>query len=235
MVKKKLQRFADMDTFSNVVQPAFDEVFGKDYHLKGNWNRRFFKNDNPVVLELGCGKGEYTTGLARRFPEKNFIGIDIKGSRMWKGARTALVERLDNVAFLRTHIEMISSFFGEDEIDEIWITFPDPQLKKKRKRLTSSRFLNTYAGFLKKDGVVHLKTDSTVLYQYTIGLVRFNQMRVKTNTRDLYHSGIDSDILGIQTFYERQFLDQGMKITYICFELPDGKKIEEPAEEEPAG
>jgi tRNA (guanine-N7-)-methyltransferase len=235
MVKKKLQRFADMETFSNVVQPAFDGVFGKDYHLKGNWNRLFFKNENPIVLELGCGKGEYTTGLARRFPNKNFIGIDIKGSRMWKGARTALAEHLGNVAFLRTHIEMISSFFGVDEIDEIWITFPDPQLKKKRKRLTSPRFLNTYEGFLKKHGLVHLKTDSTVLYQYTIDLAKLNQLPVKINTRDLYHSGIDSDILGIQTFYERQFLDQGMKITYLCFELSDGKKIEEPVEEESAG
>jgi tRNA (guanine-N7-)-methyltransferase len=235
MVKKKLQRFTDMETFSNVVQPAFNEVFGKDYHLKGNWNRLFFKNENPIVLELGCGKGEYTIGLARRFPKMNFIGIDIKGSRMWKGARTALSEHLDNVAFLRTHIEMIHSFFGENEIEAIWVTFPDPQLKKKRKRLTSSRFLNTYGGFLKKGGLVHLKTDSTVLYQYTIDLAKFNRLPVKINTRDLYHSGIDSDILGIQTFYERQFLDQGMKITYLCFELSDGKKIEEPAEEEPAG
>jgi tRNA (guanine-N7-)-methyltransferase len=235
MVKKKLQRFAEMETFHNVIQPAFDEVFGKDFHLKDNWNRRIFNNENPIVLELGCGKGEYTTGLARRFPKKNFIGIDIKGSRMWKGARTALAEHLDNVAFLRTHIEMISSFFSAGEIDEIWITFPDPQIKKKRKRLTSSRFLNTYAGFLKKGGLVHLKTDSMVLYQYTVGLVKFNQLTVKINTRDLYHSGIDSDILGIQTFYERQFLDKGMKITYLCFELSDGKKIEEPPGEESAG
>jgi tRNA (guanine-N7-)-methyltransferase len=235
MVKKKLQRFVEMETFPNVVQPAFDEVFGKDYRLKGNWNRLFFNNDNPIVLELGCGKGEYTTGLARRFPGKNFIGIDIKGSRMWKGARTALASHLENVAFLRTHIEMIQSFFGTDEIEEIWITFPDPQLKKKRKRLTSARFLNTYGNFLKKGGLIHLKTDSPVLYQYTIDLARLNKLTVKINTRDLYHSGIESDILGIQTFYERQFLDQGMKITYLCFELPDGKKIEEPPEEEPAG
>jgi len=235
MVKKKLQRFADMVTFSNVIQPAFEEVFGKDYHLKGSWNRLFFKNDNPIVLELGCGKGEYTTGLARRFSKKNFIGIDIKGSRMWKGARTALAEHLDNVAFLRTHIEMIHSFFGENEIEEIWITFPDPQLKKKRKRLTSPRFLNTYGGFLIKGGLIHLKTDNTILYQYTIDVARFNQLPVMINTRDLYHSGIDSDILGIQTFYERQFLDQGMKITYLCFELLHGKSIEEPPEEEQAG
>lgn len=235
MVKKKLQRFAEMETFPNVIQPAFDEVFGKDYHLKGNWNRKFFKNENPVVLELGCGKGEYTTGLARRFPQKNFIGIDIKGSRMWKGARTALAGHLENVAFLRTHIEMISSFFGADEIDEIWITFPDPQLKKKRKRLTSSRFLNTYGSFLKKRGLIHLKTDNTVLYQYTLDLARFNELPVNINTRDLYHSGIDSDILGIQTFYERQFLDKGMKITYLCFELINGKKVEDQPDEEPAG
>jgi tRNA (guanine-N7-)-methyltransferase len=230
MVKKKLQRFAEMKTFPNVIQPAFDEVFGIDYHLKNYWNRHQFKNHNPIVLELGCGKGEYTTGLARHFPQKNFIGIDIKGARIWRGAKTALSDHLENVAFLRTHIELIHSFFGEGEVDEIWLTFPDPQLKKKRKRLTSPRFLNTYAGFLKNGGLIHLKTDSRVLYEYTLDLVQQNNLQIRLHTTDLYHSGIENDILGIRTFYERQFLDQGMKITYLCFELPYGKTIEEPQE-----
>jgi tRNA (guanine-N7-)-methyltransferase len=232
MAKKKLQRFADMETFPHVVQPLFEDVFGKDYKLKNNWKKDFFRNDNPVVLELGCGKGEYTVGLARRFPSKNFIGIDIKGSRMWKGARMALAEKLANVGFLRTRIELIGSFFGAGEVDEIWITFPDPQLKKKRKRLTSARFLNTYSNFLKENGRIHLKTDSTVLYQYTYELAKYNQLPLHVHTRDLYHSGLETDILGIQTFYERQFLDKGMKITYLSFELLYGKKVEENPEED---
>ena len=231
MAKKKLARFAELETFPNVIQPRFNEVFGREYHLKGSWNRCQFRNDNPIVLELGCGKGEYTTGLARRFPGKNFIGIDIKGSRIWKGARTALADQLGNVAFLRTHIEMIRSFFGKDEVDEIWLTFPDPQLKKKRKRLTSSRFLNTYGSFLKKGGLIHLKTDSQILYQYTLDLARHNNLPVRIHTRDLYHSGIESDSLGIQTFYERRFLDRGMKINYLCIELSNEKTIEEPVED----
>jgi tRNA (guanine-N7-)-methyltransferase len=232
MAKKKLQRFAEMETFPNVIQPAFDEVFGKDYALKGHWKRQLFKNENPIVLELGCGKGEYTTGLARRFPGINFIGIDIKGSRMWRGATTALSEHLGNVFFLRTHIELIRSFFGNAEVDEIWLTFPDPQLKKKRKRLTSPRFLNTYAGFLKNGGLIHLKTDSLELYQYTLELARQNNLHIRMHSSDLYHSGIESDVLGIQTFYERQFLEQGMKITYLCFELSHGKPIEEPEKDQ---
>jgi tRNA (guanine-N7-)-methyltransferase len=157
MVKKKLQRFAEMETFTNVLQPEFNESFRKDHVVKGQWNKLHFDNEHPIVLELGCGKGEYTTGLARRFPQKNFIGIDIKGSRIWRGAHTALQENLKNVRFLRTHIEIINSFFGRDEVDEIWVTFPDPQLKKKRKRLTSSRFLSYYSQFLRNNGIIHLK------------------------------------------------------------------------------
>ena len=232
MVKKKMERFAEMETFPNVIQPAFEEVFRKDYPIKGKWNNQIFRNDNPIVLELGCGKGEYTTGLASRFPGKNFIGIDIKGSRIWRGAKTALSERLANVAFLRTRIEMIHSFFGRDEVDEIWLTFPDPQLKKKRKRLTSPRFLNTYGSFLKDGGLIHLKTDSLVLYEYTLDLVRHNNLRIITHSQDLYHSAIDNEILSIQTFYERQFLDQGMKVRYLCFVLPHGKTIEEPEQDQ---
>jgi tRNA (guanine-N7-)-methyltransferase len=232
MTKKKLQRFAEMETFSNVIQPGFEEVFRKDFHLKGLWNHRWFRNGNPVVLELGCGKGEYTVGLARRFPGKNFMGVDIKGSRMWKGACTALQEKLGNAMFLRTHIELINSFFGPGEVDEIWLMFPDPQLKKKRKRLTSSRFLNNYTRFLKNNGKIHLKTDNDVLYRYTLDLATFNGFRIRFQTDDLYNSGFSNDILDIKTFYEQQFLDKGMKINYLCFELPHEKAIKEPADEE---
>ena len=154
--------------------------------LKGQWNRQLFHNSHPIVLELGCGKGEYTVGLAREFPEKNFIGVDIKGSRIWRGARTALQDNLTNVRFLRTHIELINSFFGPGEVDEIWITFPDPQLKKKRKRLTSSRFLTNYTRFLKNNGMVHLKTDNTVLYRYTLDLATVNSFTIRFQTDDLY-------------------------------------------------
>jgi tRNA (guanine-N7-)-methyltransferase len=231
-MKKKLQRFAEMETFSNVIQPEFDEIFRKDFRLKGLWNHQRFCNENALVLELGCGKGEYTVGLAKQFPEKNFIGVDIKGSRMWRGARTALQENLGNAIFLRTHIELINSFFGTEEVDEIWITFPDPQLKKKRKRLTSSGFLNSYTRFLKNNGMIHLKTDNTVLYEYTRDLAIINGFKIRFQTDNLYNSGFNNDILNIKTFYERQFLDQGMKINYLCFELPHDKTIEEPVEEQ---
>jgi tRNA (guanine-N7-)-methyltransferase len=232
MSKKKLQRFADMETFSNVIQPAFNDAFGKDFHLKGQWRENQFHNDLPIVLELGCGKGEYSIGLARKYTDKNFIGIDIKGSRIWRGALTALNDNLKNVRFLRTHIEMITSFFATDEVDEIWITFPDPQLKKKRKRLTSSRFLINYSHFLKNNGLIHLKTDNVILYRYTLALARKNNLQIRLNTDDLYGSGIVNEIPDIKTFYEKQFLSQGMNITYLCFELPHGKELCEPEEEE---
>jgi tRNA (guanine-N7-)-methyltransferase len=232
MTKKKLQRFADMDTFSNVIQPEFNEVFRKEHFLKGQWKLQKFHNDHPVVLELGCGKGEYTVGLARRFPKKNFIGVDIKGSRMWRGARTALQENLTNVLFLRARIELINSFFGTGEVDEIWITFPDPQLKKKRKRLTSSGFLNNYSRFLKNNGIVHLKTDNKELYHYTLGLVQLNNLKVGIQTDNLYQSGLGNELVDIKTFYEQQFLNQGMAIHYLNFELSHEKAIAEIAEEE---
>jgi tRNA (guanine-N7-)-methyltransferase len=228
MGKKKMQRFSEMESFSNVIQPSFIEVFGKDYGLKGSWNRIIFENTNPLVLELGCGKGEYTVGLARMYLDKNFIGIDIKGARIWRGAKIALAEKLRNVRFLRTHIEMINSFFAVQEVDEIWITFPDPQLKKKRKRLTSSRFLLNYSQFLKHNGLVHLKTDNDVLYQYTLELARINGFNILVHTSDLYHSEIQDDILEIKTFYEQQFLKLGMRINYLCFELPHKEEIHEP-------
>jgi tRNA (guanine-N7-)-methyltransferase len=199
MTKKKLQRFAEMNTFSNVIQPEFDEVFGKEFFLRGQWNQSRFRNQNPILLELGCGKGEYSVGLAKRYPGKNFIGIDIKGSRMWRGALTAISENLNNVLFLRTRIELINSFFGPGEVEEIWLTFPDPQLKKKRKRLTSARFLTNYSRFLKNNGLIHLKTDSKELYNYTLGLARMNDFKIRFQTDDLYHSGLSNEILDIKT------------------------------------
>jgi len=227
MPKRKLQRFAEMKTFPNVIQPSLEAVFNKDYYLKGAWNKEYFKNSNPVILELGCGKGEYTTELARRFPAMNFIGVDIKGSRLWKGARIALQENLVNAAFLRTHIEFIDSFFNHDEVNEIWLTFPDPQEKKKRKRLTSPRFLNTYSRFMKNHGIIHLKTDNQVLYDYTLDLVRKNGLVIKFHTNDLYNSGFENELLVIKTYYEKQFLDQGLKINYLSFELNHEISIEE--------
>ncbi len=228
MTKSKLERFAQMETFSNVIQPSFEEVYGKDYDLKGKWKNSYFKNDHPLVLELGCGKGEYTVGLARMYPEKNFIGIDVKGARMWKGARAALNEELENVAFVRTRIEFIQSVFGRNEVDEIWLTFPDPQLKKRKKRLSSSRFLNSYSRFLTPGGIIHLKTDNKVLYEYTLAIAIENNLPVMIATENLYENVSDDPVLKIRTFYEQQFLDQGLKIHYLKFALPDSKPITEP-------
>src|ERR1051325_9312258 len=169
MGKMKLQRFAENQTFTNLLQPKLGYP-PEGFTLKGKWNKDFFKKDQPIVLELGCGRGEYTIGLARRFPDKNFIGIDIKGARLWRGAKTGMEENLTNVGFLRILIDQIQYFFGENEVSEIWITFPDPQpqLSRERKRLTHPQFVNRYAGFLKPNGIIHLKTDSTSLYEYTL-------------------------------------------------------------------
>jgi len=232
--KNKLKRFADNEQFSNVFEPSFDESFNTSYRLKGKWREEVFKNDNPLVLELGCGKGEYAIGQSLRFPDKNYIGIDIKGARLWRGAKTALEEGIDNVAFLRTRIEFIETFFAPEEVSEIWITFPDPQLKKRRikKRLTSSLFLNRYANFLHPDGVIHLKTDSAELCEYTNQLLAFNNMAPIVTTTDLYNSELLDDVLSIKTFYEKQYLEKGKPITYTQFKL-NGNKIEEmPVEED---
>jgi tRNA (guanine-N7-)-methyltransferase len=231
VVKKKLSRFAEMETFDHVVQPLFDEVFNKDYRLKGKWAKDFFQNDKPLILELGCGKGEYTVGLAKQNPDTNFIGIDIKGARMWRGAKTAVDEGIKNVAFLRTRIDLINSFFGKEEISEIWITFPDPQPKKYYKRLTSTRFLGYYQAFIKQDGFINLKTDSAELYQYTKQLAEINKLELVIDTDNLYNSAIVNDILSIKTFYEQQFLAQGKPIHYLRFKLNNSIQLEEPAEE----
>ncbi|MCB2197094.1 MAG: tRNA (guanosine(46)-N7)-methyltransferase TrmB [Bacteroidetes bacterium] len=230
MGKKKLQRFAEMETFHHVIQPSFDEVFKKDYKLKGNWSKDFFKNENPIVLELGCGKGEYTIGLARQYPNRNFIGIDIKGARMWRGAKTAVTENIHNVGFLRTRVDLINSFFASEEVAEIWVTFPDPQPKKYYKRLTSSRFLGYYQKIISENGVVNLKTDNADLFQYTRDLVKLNDLEILTDTDNLYHSGIVDEILSIKTFYEQQFLEQGKPIHYIRFKLDKLKQLGEPEE-----
>lgn len=219
--KNKLLKWAEMETFHNVIQPGPSGKFGMSHPLKDNWNREIFKNTNPLVLELGCGKGEYTTGLASRFPEKNFIGIDIKGARMWRGARTAIEKDLKNVAFLRTRIEFINSFFAEEEVDEIWIIFPDPHPGKKNsnKRLTSPWFLNIYRNFVKNNGIIHLKTDNVELFNYTENLLLRNNIEIIRTGRDLHSENPDDDILAIRTHYEEKFLSQGLKISYLSFIL----------------
>lgn len=233
MGKNKLKKWADISTFRHVIQPTFEEVFKKNYHLRGQWKDSFFENRNPLVVELGCGKGEYTVNLARRYPGKNFIGIDIKGARLWKGAREAESDNLPNVAFIRTRIEFIRSFFDQDEVDEIWITFPDPQIKRQRikKRLTGSLFLNNYKTFLRPEGVIHLKTDSEELYRYTAKLIESNNLELVKSDPDI-HSGTDKDdILSIITHYENIFLKEGKKITYTAFRIHNGKEIIEPEQD----
>ena len=228
MGKNKLKKFSEMETIDCVFQYPFARLQAEGFAMKGNWRRDFFKNDNPIVLELGCGKGEYAVGLARRFPDKNFIGIDIKGARMWTGACQARDQKLPNVAFLRTNIELLPMFFGPDEVDEIWITFPDPQMKKVRKRLTSTRFMELYRQVLRDGGRIHLKTDSPFLYTYTSAMTDHNSLITDINTSDLYHSDIVSDILEIRTFYEQQWLDRGLSIKYISWLLDHSTPLTEP-------
>ncbi|UBM61846.1 tRNA (guanosine(46)-N7)-methyltransferase TrmB [Candidatus Sulfidibacterium hydrothermale] len=218
--KNKLQRFAENLTFSNLFQYRYEEVV-KGFSLRGKWKTDFFHNNHPLILELGCGKGEYTVEMARRNPEINYIGIDIKGARMWRGLKTAQEENLKNVAFVRTRIELSEYYFGEKEVDGLWITFPDPQIKAKRerKRLTSPRFLERYAKFLTPDAVIRLKTDALLLYDYTREVIeKGNHILLEAN-EDIYHSGIDNEITQIQTFYEKKWLEHGTPIRYLAFRL----------------
>lgn len=219
MGKNKLKKFSEMETFPNVFQDAYRNLQEKPFQHKGSWGKTFFKNDNPIVVEVGCGKGEYTVGLAKRYPNKNFIGVDIKGSRMWQGAKEAVDTGMTNVAFIRTHVELLSLFFDKDEISEIWITFADPQMKYTRRRLTSTRFMEHYRSYLKEGGLVHLKTDSDFLYTYTDIMVKENHFEVLENTNNLYNSDIVDDILSIRTFYEQQWLDRGKTIKYIKWKM----------------
>lgn len=229
MGKDKLQRFKEMEGFKNVLQPGFNEVYQNEYRLKGKWSSQYFKNTNPIVLELGCGKGEYAVGLAERFPETNFIGIDIKGARMWRGAKSALEKGLNNVAFIRSSIDLIESIFDKDEISEIWLTFSDPQPKKPKKRLSSSLFLNRYQKFLKPDGIIHLKTDSNLLFEYSNALAEQNNFFITFRSRDVYNENhLPEAVIGIQTFYEKQFLKSGKNIHYLEFRLNNKSLVIEP-------
>ena len=232
MSKGKLAKFADMAKYENVFQYPYSVVENVPFEMRGHWNEEYFHNDNPIVLELGCGKGEYTVGLAKLFPNVNFIGVDIKGPRMWTGATQAINEGLKNVAFLRTNIEIIERFFTEDEVQEIWLTFSDPQMKNPRKRLTSTYFMNRYRKFLKDGGLVHLKTDSNFLFTYTTYMVERNKLPLLVRTEDLYHTdGFDEQtntILNIQTYYESMWIERGLNIKYMKFELPREGALEEP-------
>lgn len=220
--KNKLKRFKENETFVNVIQPTRDELVSGKFALKGLWNKNFFKNDHPIVLELGCGKGEYSVNLAKAHPEKNFIGIDIKGARFWRGAKTALEENIPNVGFVRMHIELIEQAFAPDEVSEIWITFPDPQIKYKRTkhRLTNEEFLNRYKNILTPEGIIHLKTDSEFMHGYTIGLLHGLRHEILYAHHDVYSTDYSPvEVRTIQTFYEKQFLEGGKKITYLRFKL----------------
>lgn len=228
MGKGKLAKFADMASYPHVFEYPYSIVGDVPFEMKGKWNQDFFKNDNPIVLELGCGRGEYTVGLARRYSNKNFIGVDIKGARMWTGATDALRENMKNVAFLRTNIEISDRFFATGEVSEIWLTFSDPQMKKVTKRLTSTYFMERYRKFLVPDGIVHLKTDSNFMFVYTKSMIELNHLPIELITDDLYHSGLADDILSIRTYYEQQWLDRGLNIKYIKFKLPQNGVLCEP-------
>lgn len=231
MSKGKLEKFAEMETFRNVFQYPFSIIDNVPFDMKGHWNQVFFKNDNPIVLELGCGKGEYTVELAKLYPNVNFVGVDIKGARMWTGAKKAIEANLENVAFLRTNIEIIDRFFDTDEVEEIWLTFSDPQMKNAHKRLTSTFFMDRYRRFLVDEGIIHLKTDSNFLFTYTKYMVDVNKLPVLLCTEDLYHDDLDSEtqkILSIQTYYESMWIERGLNIKYMKFNLPHDGELNEP-------
>ena len=241
MGKGKLAKFADMETYENVFQYPYSVVSDVEFPMRGHWHEQYFKNTNPIVLELGCGKGEYAVELAKQHPNLNFIGVDIKGARMWTGATLALNEGLKNVAFLRTNIEIIDRFFTKDEVQEIWLTFSDPQMKNPRKRLSSTYFLERYRRFLTDGGIIHLKTDSNFLFTYTCALVKHNGLPVELKTDDLYGKPKNQDIpeeqesnealhaaSSIQTYYEKMWLERGLSIKYIKFHLPQQGLLEEP-------
>ena len=220
--KNKLIRFKENETFDNVFQPTREEVVGGNFPLKWKWNSDFFKNNNPIIVELGCGKGEYSIGLAERNPNKNYIGIDIKGARFWRGAKTAVETGLNNVGFVRTQIELIDFIFDDYEVDEIWITFPDPQIKYKRTkhRMTNSDFLKLYKKILKPNGVMNLKTDSEFMHGYTLGLLHGEGHEVLYANHNVYkNEGAPPEVTDIQTFYEKQYLEVNKAITYIRFKI----------------
>lgn len=224
----KTERYKQITAFEHVFEPPLTESLSGKYEMRGKWNSVFFNSNKPIVAELGCGRGEYTIALARKYPAKNFIGIDIKGARIWQGAKIALDENMKNVAFIRGRIDLISSFFAENELDEIWLTFPDPQLKKPRKRLSAARFSNMYHHVLKPDAIIHLKTDSVELYKFTKEMIALNKFETLFATNDLYQSDIVDDILDVKTYYENMFLSEGKKITYLKYCLTTMPPYKEP-------
>ncbi|MDY6326812.1 MAG: tRNA (guanosine(46)-N7)-methyltransferase TrmB [Bacteroidales bacterium] len=216
MAKHKLQRFAENETFGNLFQQSAYDRAGNEFPLKGLWRRDYFHNDNPIVLELGCGKGEYTIAMSRRDTGRNYIGVDRKGARLWRGCKDAIEQQLGNVAFLRIAIDNIPHYFGEGEVDEIWVTFPDPQPKKERKRLVSPKFVETYRKILKKEGgILHLKTDSDLLYEYLLETAAAQSWELLENVRDVYSQVCDPLLTEVQTFYERKWLEEGKTIHYV--------------------
>lgn len=224
MGKDKLKRFAEIETFKNVIQPTMEEVL-QGFSLKGNWHESHFQNENPIVLELGCGKGEYTVGMAKLFPQKNFIGIDIKGSRMWKGAKISLQENISNTAFLRSKVDFIDKLFDENEVSEIWLTFSDPQPKRPRKRLTSPLFINRYKKILTTSGTINLKCDSDLLYEYTKEQIAENNYVKLVDTDNVYDDFVHhcdestKELMNIKTFYEQRWLKEGKTIKYCKFSI----------------
>lgn len=220
MAKRKLERFAETKTFPHFFQPHYYELL-EGFPLRGQWNKDFFKNDSPIVLELGCGKGEFTVGLAQRFPEKNYIGMDVKGSRMWRGAKTSFEEKMEHVAFVRSKIQGINFIFDQDEIDEFWITFPDPHPTKPgtKKRLTSPQFLERYRKIAKPGAIVHLKTDSSLLFEYTLEVIKEQNLELLFHTFDVDKNSGSEVMLAIRTFYEEMFRSEGVPIKYLKFVL----------------
>ena len=220
MTKRKLEHFAENETFEHFFQINYQQLVD-GFALKGKWNRDFFKNENPIVLELGCGKGEFTVGLAQKYPDKNFIGIDIKGARMWRGAKTSQQENMKNVAFIRTRIQLIEQFFGFAEVDEIWITFPDPHPEKRRikKRLTSPEFLNQYRNVCSNNCVIHLKTDNSDFFDYTLEIIKEQNLPLYFHSYDIDKNHDSEEVSAIRTHYEMLFREKGEKIKYLRFGL----------------